>query len=360
MRVSGFDWQVPGCCAAAAMLAGCALGQRFDGVYPQHRNVILSAVEGRAGAGRSTSWMLPEAKRDKLLYVSDAGNNTVTVYSYPRGRQVGTLGGFDFPYGQCVDKAGDVFIANTNASNIIEYPHGSSSPIATIGDAGEHPAGCSVDPLNGDLAVNNTYTVSNEPGSISRYTYSRHYGWSLPKNYSDSSFFYMYFCGYDATGDLFVDGLTGYGGSFVFAELPAGHKTFTNITLNQSIQSPGGVQWDGAHMAVGDQGNGNGSVIYQFTFSGNTGKAVGSTPLNGSEDVAQFWIQGRKVVGPDYGSGEVEYWNYPAGGSAINLITRGVDGPEGATVSEAQTFQSRSRQFCRPSQKRSSPQCGRS
>ena len=259
-----------------------------------------SAIATHADGGKS--WMLPAAKREDLLYISDAANNTVTAYTYPRGRLVGTLGGFDFPYGQCVDKAGDVFITNTNASDILEYPHGSSSPIATIGDAGEHPAGCSVDPLNGDLAVNNTYTVSNEPGSISLYTYGRRHGWSFPKIYRDSSFFYMYFCGYDNKGNLFVDGLTGYGGSFVFAELPAGRNGFTNIRLNQSIQSPGGVQWDGAHVAVGDQGNGEGSVIYQFSVSGNKGKVVGSTPLNDSKDVAQFWIQGRKVVGPDYGA----------------------------------------------------------
>ena len=317
---------------AIALLAGCGGSQPPIGAPGAMSQISAIATH----ADRGKSWMLPEAKRKDLPYISDAGNNTVTAYTYPRGRLVGILGGFDFPYGQCVDKVGDVFITNTNASNILEYPHGGSSPIATIGDAGEHPAGCSVDPLNGDLAVNNTYTVSNEPGSISLYTYSRRRGWRFPKIYSDSSFFYMYFCGYDNKGNLFVDGLTGYGGSFVFAELPARHKRFTNITLNQSIQSPGGVQWDGAHVAVGAQGNGEGSVIYQFTFSGNKGKVVGSTPLNESKDIAQFWIQGRKVVGPDYGSGEVGFWNYPAGGSPTRLITRGVDGPEGATISFAE------------------------
>jgi hypothetical protein len=38
--------------------------------------------------------MLPEAKADKLLYISDASNGTVTVYAYPEGRLVGTLTGF--------------------------------------------------------------------------------------------------------------------------------------------------------------------------------------------------------------------------------------------------------------------------
>jgi hypothetical protein len=165
----------------ATMLSGCGGSQppiSAPGATTQTSTVATHADRGK-------SWMLPEAKSEDLLYISDAGNNTVTAYTYPRGRLVGTLGGFDFPYGQCVDKLGDVFIANTNASNIVEYRHGSSSPVATIGDAGEHPAGCSVNPLNGDLAVNNTYTVSNGPGSVSLYTYSRRYGWSFPKSYSE-------------------------------------------------------------------------------------------------------------------------------------------------------------------------------
>ncbi len=52
--------------------------------------------------GRSTNWprlrertdsrMDPEAINDDLLYISNVYN--VTVYSYPKGRRVGTLKGF--------------------------------------------------------------------------------------------------------------------------------------------------------------------------------------------------------------------------------------------------------------------------
>jgi hypothetical protein len=279
--------------------------------------------------------MLPEAKHENLLYVSNADNNTVTIYTYPKGKLVGVLVGFDFPYGLCVDKVGNVFITNFNASNILEYSHGSSSPIATISDAGEHPADCSVNTVNGDLAVNNSYSVSNEAGSISLYTHRRRNRWSLPTLYSDSSFFYMYFCGYDDSGNLFVDGLTGYGGSFVFAELPAGQKTFTNITPGQNIESPGGVQWDGTYMAVGDQGKGGGSTVYQITVNGSQGTVVGSTPLTDSKDVAQFWIQGTDIVGPDEGNEDAGFWNYPGGGAPTKRIRRGLDLPEGATISQA-------------------------
>ena len=51
------------------------------------------------------SWMLPEAKSEDLLYVANV--YTITVYSYPKGKLVGTLKDFYKPYGECVDKIGE-------------------------------------------------------------------------------------------------------------------------------------------------------------------------------------------------------------------------------------------------------------
>ena len=36
-------------------------------------------------------------------------------------------------------------------------------------------------------------------------------------------------------------------------------------------------------------------------MSGSQGTVVGSTSITGSKDVAQFWIQGADIVGPDEG-----------------------------------------------------------
>jgi hypothetical protein len=48
----------------------------------------------------------------------------------------------------------------------------------------------------------------------------------------------------------------------------------------------------------------------------------------------QFWIQGRRVIGPDAGLKDVGYYKYPAGGSPSKTIT-GLGEPVGATVSSA-------------------------
>jgi hypothetical protein len=275
--------------------------------------------------------MAADAARHRLLYVSNWQSSAVSVFTYPERRLVGTLTGFEQPYGECIDSAGDVFITNFNASNIYEFHHGKLKPKAIIDDPGEHPAGCSIDPVTGNLAVNNSYTVSNDAGDIALYRRNTSGEWTALANYSDSSFFYMYFCGFDADGNLFVDGMTGYNGSFALAVLPSGSSTFTNLTLNQSIAAPGGIMWDGQYMTLADSGV-SPSPIYRFTVNGTNATVVGSTMLSGS-DVVQYWIDGQQVVGPQPKSAKVGIWKYPAGGKAVRIVKEDLDVPSGLTIS---------------------------
>ncbi len=87
--------------------------------------------------------MSPDAKRMTLLYITNANDGTVFVYSYPKGTMEGELTGFEEPYGDCTDKTGDVWIVDDEASTVTEYAHGGSTPIRTLNDSGEYPAGCS-------------------------------------------------------------------------------------------------------------------------------------------------------------------------------------------------------------------------
>jgi hypothetical protein len=292
--------------------------------------VSNSAVESRPLIG-SGSWMSSDAVGHKLLYISNWQTSDVSVFTYPGRRLVGTLTGFQQPYGECVDNSGNVFITNFNASNIYEFHHGKLKPKAIIDDPGEHPAGCSVDPTTGDLAVNNSYTVGNEAGSISLFERNSRGGWSAVANYTDSNFFYMYFCGFDSSGDLYVDGMTGYNGSFALAVLPHASSAFTNLTLSQSVTAPGGIMWDGQYMTVADSGV-SPSSIYRFSVSGNAATVVGSTVLSGS-DVVQYWIDGPRVVGPQPKTAKVGIWKYPAGGKALRVVKENLDVPSGLTIS---------------------------
>ena len=112
------------------------------------------SVAGHAAPARS--WMLPEAKSDDLLYLSDRGNNSrlgsdVLVYSYPKAKLVGTLIGFASPAGMCTDGNGNVWISNFDGGTIVEYVHGGTEPISTLKVPNLFPQG-----LNGSRRMNLT------------------------------------------------------------------------------------------------------------------------------------------------------------------------------------------------------------
>jgi hypothetical protein len=96
----------------------------------------------------------------------------VYVYTYPQGRRVGTLTGFSEPQGECSDASGNVFIVDfiPDATTVYEFAHGGMSPIATLNDPADG-FGCAVDPLDGTVAVANTYDPSNfeDNGDVAVY-----------------------------------------------------------------------------------------------------------------------------------------------------------------------------------------------
>lgn len=271
--------------------------------------------------------MLPEAKNDDLLYVG-GNNEEVTVYSYPKGKLVGTIKNNDFylPSGECVDAAGDVFITNLGNDYILEYSHGSKKVKETLQAPSVGTAGCAVDPTTGDLAV--TIFGGASSGYVAVYPNAS----GTPTTYSDPDIYYYYYCGYDNNGNLFVDGQAHNPKPFELAELPQGSGSMSTITLNQKVDWPGGVQWDGTYLTVDDQ---TANAIYQFTITGSGGTLEGMTPLDGADDVHQPWIDGKRVVGGDHTDSEVQYWRYPAGGNPTKTITKGVGGPDGLTISKA-------------------------
>jgi hypothetical protein len=270
---------------------------------------------------QSGSWILPEAKSEDLLYVSNLQN--VTVYSYPSGKHVGTLRGFYRPYGECTDSAGDVFIANQ--STIVEYKHGGTKPIETLTLPGYSPAGCGSDPMTGNLAI--TWDAGLSSGYVAIYQHAS----GMPTLYKHGDMLFR-LCGYDNKGNLFVDGGTKHGNLFKFAELTQKAKSLISVSLNQTIGFGVAVQWDGKYVTVEDD---EVNKIYRFTISGSTGTLEGTVGLGNAQGLYQTWIEGKNVVGADILANTVRYWKYPAGGAEIKSITKHVFTPYGVTISNA-------------------------
>ncbi len=81
------------------------------------------------------------------LYVSNLGNNTLTVY--PKGQTSPSLtitNGVSGPYGMALDSKGDVFISNLNNNTVVGYLAGQTSPFETIDFSSlGQPVGVAVD-----------------------------------------------------------------------------------------------------------------------------------------------------------------------------------------------------------------------
>jgi hypothetical protein len=312
--------------AAIAMTsAGCGqttgssgpIGVANASGYVAPHPVTLSAVEGH-------SWMNPAAKKSDLLYLDDQTGD-VYVYSYPKGELMGTLTGLSEPQGECVDKKGDVFFTTFSSQEILEYAHGGTSPINTLSNPGEFMEGCSVDTKTGTLAAIDFEPSSGEGGgSVAIFANAS----GSPTVLNDANLYLGYQIGYDNKGNIFVDGVDS-GRNFEFAELPKGSSSFTEITLGATITIPGGVQWDGKHVTVGDAKNGD---IYQTDGAG--GKIEGTTSLSDSDGIFQYFIGGKKVVGPNAYSANAGIWKYPKGGSPTMTLT-GISYPFGAAISKA-------------------------
>jgi len=286
-------------------------------------------LNARTGA----SWMKTDAKKNALLYVSDLGTNDVYVYSYPQRKLEGTLSGFSAVHSGCVDAHGNVFITNSHDSEIEEFAHGGATPIATLDDGKYDPLGCSVDPKTGNLAVANVSPVqSSGSGNIAIYEQAQ----GAATYYADPNVYLYYNCAYDGKGTLYVTG-GDFHGNFKFAKLARGSRKYTDLTLNQQINVPGGVQWDGKDVAVEDQGAGyKGSTVYRVKVSGSSATVVSTIALSGSTDVHQFWVYQHKLIGANVGTApSVMFWKYPAGGTAVKIIT-GLREPDGVTVSPAE------------------------
>ncbi len=290
----------------AAMLAACGSSETVNAPGA----VIPQGQVAHHGMGRK-SWMLPEASQGTLLYYTD-GDQSVYAISYPGGKLVGTLTGFDGSQGVCSDKNGDVFVTTYVTEDVLEFAHGGTQQIAKLPDYGYYPLGCAVDPVTGNLAVANLEAMNGQSGNVAIYAGAK----GKPTNYTAPGISNYDWVAYDGAGNLYVNGSA-------LAEMPYGSQQFTNIALSVS---GAGIQWDGQDLAMV---NPTSKAIYRLSVSGSSGSVVGTVSFNGlfTQLGNDFALQSGKAVMP-YGGGNrhrvsrIGLWNYPKGGKLQRSIHR--------------------------------------
>jgi hypothetical protein len=307
-----------------AAIAGCSGSPAAVGVnLPATGTVPGVASISSSGA----SWALPEARTNDLLYISDLENQVVTFYSYPGLKQMGVITGFFNPEGLCVDKAGDVWVTNntnTGVHQATEYAHGTTTPMNNLIDPDGSASGCSVDFRNGDLAVVDFFGNHGQ-GGVTVWKDAQ----GTPYEYVAPNIYYYWYCGYDDKGNLYTDGFSS-GSAMSLAILRPGKLNFqpVNIQVNP-FWYPGGVQWDGKYLAVGDEYG----PIYQYAVKGLSATLVNTITLNQETEIPQFWIHGKTVIAPNSNGHNTLLYAYPGGGNPTATIP-GND-PIGSTISPA-------------------------
>ncbi|MGC2407783.1 MAG: hypothetical protein WA431_15375 [Candidatus Cybelea sp.] len=166
---------------------------------------------------------------------------------------------------------------------------------------------CAVDAATDDIA-----TSELSSGDVIIFRHARGKGKVYGPGLIES-----FFDGYDNQGNLFVDGFNN-SGAFGLIELPKGSSTFETITLSNSVEFPGAVQWDGKYLTIGDQES---HVIYRYAVSGTMATLKGTVSLSGSSDCDQTWIAKNLVFCPDAGNVDATVYKYPDGGYPIATLT---------------------------------------
>ncbi|HEY1656443.1 MAG TPA: hypothetical protein VGF86_15180 [Candidatus Tumulicola sp.] len=308
------------------LASGGCTGHGFQpGALPAAPGVTAAGRKPSASVRRIPSGVKSRvdraAAKGRLLYVADAGENAVLVYTYPQLAGAGILTGFAAVEGVCSDRRGYVWVLS-NDETVTEFAHGGTQPINTLrtgnysGDPGV-TTGCAVNPKSGDLAV------AGYDGLTVFFN-----GQENHATYLNFDFSKIAYVGYDNKSNLYIDGTTG-SNDFLFAELPAGASAISEITLSGgAVSAPGGIQWDGRYIDVGDAGSGN---IYQ-----TDGTAILGTVSTGATCGGQFSIteNRKRVVLPDFCSSATGVYTYPSAGAALKTAD-GQSQPLGAAISVA-------------------------
>jgi hypothetical protein len=288
----------------------------------------------------TTSLNVKAKPKSPILFVTDAGTHEAYMFDVTTLALTGTITGFVQPQGECSDNKGNVWITDAQAQTTYEVSH--EGRLENELSANGYPVSCAWDPTTGNLAVTDQIGASGGGGYVAIYKTG-----SAPISYSIPKVYYYNFVGYDASGNLFVDGRTTRG-VFALMEMPKGTAKIQIVKVKGGkIYYPGMVQWDASasDLIVGDQSCGNvySSCLHTLTLSKASATISSTVKLQNSSggticDLVQGDVYDGQLFGSDYdfcGSlpSTTYVWSYPAGGAPTLSNAKTDTSPVGAVVS---------------------------
>ena len=339
--------------AAIALLAGCSGGsagapigavqsqsigrQNAQSTQPaQHagfRADVLAVRPGVTGLlAHGTPHFVPAAAAfTGTAWVTDAGKNA--LYKVTAKGKITAIGsGWSEPQGVAIDAKGNVYVADTANARVVVLTK-AGKPLTILNDPGEFPVGVSVS-TTGVIGVTNIISQSGGAGSVSFYSSLAE---TSPTSTASGLFYQDYFGGFDAQGNFYVDGEDPSGGIHVGVVAPGG-TTVTDTGIDTSAYLfPGGVQVVQSGkgkkavqtLTVGDQ---EALAVYTYALPSYTPGAT--VALGGSGDPVSYSFQKNlKQFGvADAENASVEFYAWPAGGSAPAATITGFEEPVGIGI----------------------------
>lgn len=309
MKVFSLARYAFGIAAGAALLAGCSANGTTpslggSSVAPQsahgHHSIQelnkMFAMSNSAGKGipatqhpLSKSWHIKAPPGTSgTVWATDLDYAAVDEVAYPSGTLVGQVAGFSYPYGDCTDKSGNVYVADFNNETLSEIAGG---VIVNTWPSGGESIGCSV-ANNGDVSVTNFY-----PGGVKVVT-----GPDAGASYPGPG--YDWPAGYDKNGNLYVECnyVAPCSSPGLYVE-SAG--SWSKLTFNQAINFPAAVQQYGKkYMGVTDQAYpGNLTGIWETKITGTSANATHAVAMGSTgcstymDDSSSFAEIGKKPNG---------------------------------------------------------------
>ncbi len=296
--------------AATAFLVACSAGNSQPAVAPNAQTPFVDTSAVTAPNGAET-------------IVADGINSAVSIFSRTGKLNAYITAGLNGPSGVATDSAQQLYIANTQAGNVLVYAKPYSALTRTLKDTAGMPVGVAVS-STGVVAVMNGGL--NGSGNVSFYPA----GSVAPCATVMGPGLSPMFGGFDAAGDLFFDGYSSLTGDTtpIVAEISGGcgATAIEMLRVGNKLFQPTTIQVLRGNILILDEPVFNqGPVLAEFnpviyTYAPPSGGSLGlptmTTALTQgitpvafalSSDGKHFWI-----VHGGVGAGRIEY-TYPRG-----------------------------------------------